>query len=122
MTRINKGRRLQVTFDLDLPETATEEEIQEWLDMELGASGSLSGENPLIHSGVEADRVDVTITGVYRKYDITDIRQDPETNGVRYRVKTTTHSDERTPEEAETWKSRRDAGREVIDPLMKATK
>lgn len=50
---------IQVKFTMEVPEKATNEEIQKWLEFELGANGNLSCDNPLISSGLEADSFSV---------------------------------------------------------------
>lgn len=52
-------RTISVRFRATLPPglDVTDDQIQEWLDFELRASGSLAGGNPLAHHGLEAHDV-----------------------------------------------------------------
>ena len=51
------ARRISVEFDVVLPDEVTEEQIQEWLEYELGQSGQISKENPLVLCDIEAEMV-----------------------------------------------------------------
>lgn len=37
----------EVTFQVDIDEDTSQEQVEEWLEFELGANGSMSASNPL---------------------------------------------------------------------------
>ncbi len=47
-------RTITVTFDVDVPRDSKEEDIQKWLEFELGANGELSLDNPLSNEDISA--------------------------------------------------------------------
>ena len=47
--------KIRITFDAIVPTDASDEEIAEWLDFELGANECLSLENPLSEHELEAE-------------------------------------------------------------------
>jgi len=49
---------IEVRFTAELPEEATTEQIQEWLEFNLGARGEMSMSNPLHLHDITADQVD----------------------------------------------------------------
>jgi hypothetical protein len=55
------GATVEVRFNLEVPEEATDEQIHEWLEFELGVTGSISVENPLSSTELMADDLDVDI-------------------------------------------------------------
>ncbi|MFQ2454623.1 hypothetical protein ACK31M_19800 [Aeromonas caviae] len=52
-------RKIEVSFTVSVPAHLTDEQIQEWLDFELHARGSMSLENPLSSESIEADSFSV---------------------------------------------------------------
>ncbi|MGL5536747.1 hypothetical protein [Aeromonas sp. Y311-2] len=52
-------REIKVSFTTSVPDDATDEQVQEWLEFELNASGGMSGENPLSSNPIEADSFSV---------------------------------------------------------------
>ena len=52
-------REIQVSFKTTVPDDATNEQVQEWLEFELNARGGMSGENPLSSNPIEADSFSV---------------------------------------------------------------
>lgn len=50
---------IKVSFVLKIKEDATDEEIQGWLEFELGTNGRLDGNNPLIKQSIEAESFSV---------------------------------------------------------------
>jgi len=53
-----KMRNINVQFSVDVPDDATDEQIQEWLNFELGASGRMSMSNPC-EGSIDADSFSV---------------------------------------------------------------
>lgn len=51
------ARRISVEFDVVLPDDATEDQVQEWLEYELGKIWQMSKENPLVLCDIEAEIV-----------------------------------------------------------------
>jgi hypothetical protein len=49
-----KGQTISVKFDLKVPVEVSEDDLQEWLEFELGANGRMSCENPLCSESLEA--------------------------------------------------------------------
>ena len=53
-------RDITVSFQLKITvDDATDEQIQEWLEFELGANGRMDGNNPLSSQALEADSFSV---------------------------------------------------------------
>lgn len=48
---------LEVKFDMELHEEATQEQIKEWLEYSLGLRGGMSADNPLEGQELEASKV-----------------------------------------------------------------
>lgn len=116
MNTVNKGRRLRISFEIDLPETATREQVFEWLGMELTGSG-IDGDNPLIAHDLEGENRTIEDTGTYRTYEVSDIKKNPETNGVSYRMTSRVNADHRDPAEAENWLSASETSNKAIAPF-----
>lgn len=53
--------RIEVTFEVDVPEDANYDETLAWVMFETGANGVLSGKNPLSTYDLEADYKTVSI-------------------------------------------------------------
>lgn len=53
MAVLPKSRVIKVEFQIALPVSATEDEVEEWIHMECGHAGSISMNNPLINHSPE---------------------------------------------------------------------
>ena len=53
--------RINVSFEADLPVDATEAEVREWVEFEIGAGSVLSNSNPLQNQSLEPLWVSVDI-------------------------------------------------------------
>lgn len=53
--------RIEVTFEVDVPEDANYDETLAWVMFETGATGGISGKNPLSTYDLEADYRTVSI-------------------------------------------------------------
>ncbi len=51
------ARKIIVQFETELPKNATETQIQEWLEFELGQHGQMSEGNPLALCDIDAEVV-----------------------------------------------------------------
>ena len=58
--------KLTVTFTVDISDDASFEEIQEWLEFELGARGGMTSDNPL-DGDIEAISVIFDEGGMYER-------------------------------------------------------
>lgn len=116
MNTVNKGRRLRISFEIDLPETATSDQVEEWLDMEL-TGGGIDGDNPLIAHDLEGENIEIEDTGTYRTFEVSDIKKNPETNGVSYRMASRVEVDRRDPAEAENWLSASETSNKAVAPF-----
>lgn len=47
-------RTVKVEFEVKIPDSASDQEAEAWLRFELGATGELSGDNPMIDCDLEA--------------------------------------------------------------------
>ena len=54
-----KMRRVEVSFDVLVPEGVTEDHVEEWVEFSLG-SGSIAGSNPLVDEDLRASHVTVS--------------------------------------------------------------
>lgn len=52
-------REIKVSFTASVPDDATDEQVQEWLEFELNARGCMPVENPLSSNPIEADSFSV---------------------------------------------------------------
>jgi hypothetical protein len=52
-------KSIKVTFYCNVPDEVTEQEINEWLAFELNYMGSISENNPLYGTEIEAESVDI---------------------------------------------------------------
>lgn len=48
-------KTVKVEFEVDVPETATDKEIKDWVSFEIGAVGSLANDNPMADTDLEAN-------------------------------------------------------------------
>lgn len=48
------ARRISVEFDVVIPEEATDEQVQEWLEYELHQRGTMSADSPLALCDIDA--------------------------------------------------------------------
>ncbi len=53
-------REIKVEFTTSVPSSVTDEGVQEWLEFELGANGSMPMMNSLAGESLEADAFSVT--------------------------------------------------------------
>lgn len=109
---IPKGRTLQLSLRLVVPETVTSEELMDWINMEICQSGSISLENPLSTHSPEPEIEGVSDTGCYRVTEITDIRRD--CSGISYKVHRHEEGDRRTDVEIGRWES----GQQILDKAL----
>jgi len=50
--------RVKVTFEVDVQsQKASEEDVQEWIEFELGAIGGMDGANPLCMTDIDGENV-----------------------------------------------------------------
>jgi hypothetical protein len=54
-------KRVTVQFDVEVPDDATDVEIEEWVSFEIGATCTLSGENSLSDQDLNAVRGSVWV-------------------------------------------------------------
>ena len=54
---MEKGQKIRVTFEAELPTRADDPDVREWLEFRLGANGSMYINNPLDPHELEASRV-----------------------------------------------------------------
>jgi len=54
-------RTVRVELEVEVPESATDRELEDWLRFELGATGQLDGDNPMIDHDLEAKRASVRV-------------------------------------------------------------
>jgi hypothetical protein len=47
-------KRVTVQFDIDVPDTATDSEIEAWVSFHVGASCQLAGDNPMADQDLDA--------------------------------------------------------------------
>lgn len=53
-------RKITVTFEAWIPSDATDEQVMDWLRLNL-SSGSCDGDNPLVDLGIEAEASSITL-------------------------------------------------------------
>lgn len=62
MTTENSVKTVTVQFDVDVPDDATDMQIEEWVAFEVGARCQFNGAgNPLAHTDLQANRDSVRI-------------------------------------------------------------
>ena len=104
---IAKGRIIEVTARIVPPETATTDQVDDWIHAGLFSEGGLRLDNPLIkHECDEAFDIDWTDTHRYQTTMVKDVQQ----NGKHIEVTSRSYElhDDRNPEEIESWKSEAD--------------
>ena len=50
--------KINVEFEMEIPDGITDDHIQQWLEYELGCQGGLKLDNPLVGIDLSADYVD----------------------------------------------------------------
>jgi hypothetical protein len=105
MSSLPKGRVLNVSLQVTLPETASTEDVLDWLRMEFENEGGVSAKNPLYAHAPEARLAKVRDTGCFMAYGVFDVER--RSNG------STSDSeaarllpDDRDPKEVEAWAPR----------------
>lgn len=101
---IPKGRVIEVRAVVIVPETATFEEVDEWVNHIIFDQGGISVDNPLLtHGAPFVEEVNWDDSGCYR---FTAIRNVEKTDGgIKYSIRRENVLDRRTGVEIAVWKS-----------------
>lgn len=97
-----KGRILRLQMDVVLPETASAEEVQDWVLHEAAGIGGISVDNPLIDREMDILSPRIEDTGLYAYFRIEGL-QGAHGGGARWRMITERREDVRGPEEVRAW-------------------
>lgn len=54
-------KKVTVQFDVEVPDNATDTEIEAWVSFYVGATGSLAYDNPMIDMDLNAERGSVCV-------------------------------------------------------------
>ena len=47
-------KKVTVQFDVEVPESATDSQIEDWVSFHVGATGQLGNDNPMIYRDLDA--------------------------------------------------------------------
>ncbi|MEO1108295.1 MAG: hypothetical protein AAFX90_10265 [Pseudomonadota bacterium] len=97
---IPKGRVIEVSINVVVPETVTPEELDDWLNHNLVGSGGIHQDNPLYPVEPEGD-LDWTDTGCYRHTEVSGVRF--EGDSTYYRCQKRDVRDERDDVQVGRW-------------------
>lgn len=110
---VPKGRMIEVRFAISLPETATRDDVMEWIRDAVGAGGGVRLSNPLIDESLEALQEPVlTDTGMVVEEIVTRISG--EEGGAVFQRTVAIRPDRRKAEEVASWRN----GRDKLELLM----
>ena len=99
---IPKGRVLEVRAKIVLPESASEDDIEDFVNHVIFEVGGMSLDNPLARSGFDAEDIEWDDTGCYRFTQITDVNRTE--GGARYRMRRRNIRDDRGAEQVAAWR------------------
>jgi hypothetical protein len=119
--KIGKGRLAEIKVTLPIPETATPEEIQQWIANRLTGAPIVSVGHPLINGKFDPVKVDINITGNFAAYVAEDFE---EVDGSTLNFKHSVHAvrDNRSPGLITKWRDREATFLQERDKFLAAKK
>lgn len=103
--RIGKGRLVKINAVFPIPQTATKEQVAQWISDQFSPEPEMTVFNPLFNEKIDPVKIDVEVTNDFVQFEIEDMEID-DNDQVMFQHSATGKPDNRTDEEIEAWKNR----------------